>query len=172
MLPIQVLWINMVAAVALTLPFGFEAKEPDLMQRSPRPLGTPLLNRFIVTRTITVSCLMAVVALLLFWSSNGNQTLVVTSVVWFQVFYLLSCRTLRTSSLRIGLWSNPSVYLGIAVTLLLQIAYVQLPWMQHLFSSQPLDLFSWVKASVSGALIGLFVTLEKKFLFRQLGARR
>ncbi len=167
MLPIQVLWINMVAAVALTLPFGFEAKEPDLMQRRPRPLGTPLLNSFIITRTILVSCLMALVALLLFWSSNGNQTLVVTSVVWFQVFYLLSCRTLRTSSLGIGLWSNPSVYLGIAVTLFLQVAYVQLPWMQDLFSSQSLDLFSWVKASVCGALIGLFVTLEKKFLFRQ-----
>ena len=172
MLPIQVLWINMVAAVALTLPFGFEAKEPDLMHRPPRPVGSPLLNSFIILRTMTVSCLMALVALLLFWSSGGDQTLVVTSVVWFQIFYLLSCRTLRTSSLRIGLWSNPSVYLGIVITLLLQVAYVELPWMQHLFSSQSLNLLSWVKASVSGALIGLVVTLEKKFLIRQLEARK
>ncbi|MFP4470281.1 MAG: cation-translocating P-type ATPase, partial [Bacteroidales bacterium] len=57
-LPVQLLWINLVAAVALALPLAFEAKEHDVMRRPPRKPDAPLFNRFVTYRVVLVSLLM------------------------------------------------------------------------------------------------------------------
>jgi magnesium-transporting ATPase (P-type) len=70
--PVQILWINLVAAVALALPLAFEAKEPDIMSRPPRDLGHPILDRFVVSRTVLVGLLMTAGAIGLFsWRYFG-----------------------------------------------------------------------------------------------------
>jgi magnesium-transporting ATPase (P-type) len=53
--PTQILWINLVAAVALALPLAFEAKEADLMTRPPRDPGAPLLSPFVLWRTLVAA---------------------------------------------------------------------------------------------------------------------
>ncbi|MEE4286452.1 MAG: HAD-IC family P-type ATPase, partial [Mariniphaga sp.] len=50
MLPTQLLWINLVAAVALALPLAFEVKEPNVMKRPPRKPDAPLFNKFVTFR--------------------------------------------------------------------------------------------------------------------------
>ena len=153
-LPVQILWINLVATVALALPLAFEAKEPDLMRRSPRRPGTPLLGGFVGFRTVLVAVLMATSGLLLFLHEYRRdlalgdepglalreaQTMVVTTVVLFQIFYLFNCRSLRDSVFRIGLFTNPAVWLGIGGLLVLQAGFVYLPVFHTLFGSAPLD---------------------------------
>ena len=56
--PVQILWVNLVVAVALALPLAFEAQEPGLMERPPRPPNEPLLGPFLVLRTVLVAALM------------------------------------------------------------------------------------------------------------------
>src|SRR5690606_15160677 len=56
--PVQLLWINLVATVSLALPLAFEAKEPDIMQRPPRPPNEPVLSKFVIARTLLVAVLM------------------------------------------------------------------------------------------------------------------
>ncbi len=51
--PVQILWINLVAAVALALPLAFEAMEPDVMRRPPRDSAAPVLSAFVIWRTVT-----------------------------------------------------------------------------------------------------------------------
>jgi magnesium-transporting ATPase (P-type) len=128
MLPTQVLWINLVASAALGLALAFEALEPGAMRRPPREPNAPLLSRFVVVRTALVALLMAAGAVGLFLvqyygdlragipaatALREAQTMAVTTVILFQMFYLLNCRSLRDSVLKIGLWSNPWVYVGI-----------------------------------------------------------
>jgi Ca2+-transporting ATPase len=106
MLPVQVLWINLVAAVALAPPLALEAREPNLMARPPRPPDAPELSGFVVGRTVAVAVLMAAAALLLFlheYTSHRDveetllqaqargQTEAVTTAILFQIFYLLNC---------------------------------------------------------------------------------
>ena len=50
--PVQILWINLIVAVALALPLAFEAPEPDLMRRPPRDRAAPLLDRPLLVRTL------------------------------------------------------------------------------------------------------------------------
>lgn len=174
--PIQILWINLVATVALALPLAFEAKEPDVMRRKPRSPDAPLLNRFVLVRTVLVALLMTAGPLVLFWfeykhgiARGGDiltalheaQTIAVTNVVLFQIFYLFNCRSLRDSVFQIGLWSNPAIYIGIFILVLLQLGYIYLPVMNSLFDSAPLDLNAWLKATAVAFVVVPVIGIEK-----------
>ena len=58
MLPTQLLWINLVAAVALALPLAFEVKELNVMKRPPRNPSEPVFTRYVAFRVVFVSFLM------------------------------------------------------------------------------------------------------------------
>jgi magnesium-transporting ATPase (P-type) len=176
--PVQILWVNLVVAIALALPLAFEARDPDLMARPPRPPNEPLLGRFLVFRTFLVGVLMTAGAVGLFFHEYNadlaagipadlaraeSQTVTVTTIIVFQALYLLNCRSLTESVWRIGLFSNPWVYFGIAGTLALQLAFVYVPSLNRLFHTHPLDATDWI-APVVVALAGfLVISLEKWF---------
>jgi magnesium-transporting ATPase (P-type) len=61
----------------------------------------------------------------------------------------------------LGLFSNPSVYWGIGLLLVLQVAFVHAPLMNQLFSSSPLDLASWTKSALVGAIVVPVIAIEK-----------
>ena len=181
MLPVQILWINLVAAVALALPLAFEAREPDLMRRPPRDPDAAVLSGFVLGRTLVVAALMAAAALALFlheYSAHTGsvdlagarargQTEAVTTVILFQVFYLLNCRSLRDSLLRIGVFSNRWIFAGIGVVLLLQLGFIYLPFMNAVFGSAPLRLVSWLEAIGLAFLVVPLIGLEKRWRRRR-----
>jgi Ca2+-transporting ATPase len=174
--PTQLLWINLVAAVALALPLAFEVKEPNTMQRPPRPPTERILSSLVVRRTIIAAILMAAGALWLFrWQYTASltrggtgadslaaaQTMVVTAVIMFQVFYMLECRSLRDSIFHIGVFSNPVVFIGSGVTLALQAAFIYAPPLQDVFGSVPLDASELGVAMLAGLVPLPIITLEK-----------
>jgi Ca2+-transporting ATPase len=180
MLPTQLLWINLVAAVALALPLAFEAKEPDVMNRPPRDPKEPVLNKFVVFRTFLAATLMTAGAVGLFlWRYelemaarvttgltqaqivSEAQTMAVTTVIMFQVFYMLSCRSLKDSVFRIGLFSNKTVFIGIGAVLALQALFIYAPPMQAIFSTFPLTAQSLLFSALAGAIILPVISVEK-----------
>lgn len=180
MRPTQLLWINLVAAVALALPLAFEVKEPDTMQRPPRPTAERILSSLVVRRTLIAAILMAAGALGLFrWQYLASlttdgigadsiaeaQTMAVTAVIMFQVFYMVECRSLRSTIFQIGIFSNPVVFIGIGVTLALQAAFVYAPWLQGVFGSAPLDAPELAVAMLAG-FIPLPIIMMEKWLSR------
>jgi Ca2+-transporting ATPase len=89
------------------------------------------------------------------------QTICVTSIIFTQIFYLLNCRSLRDSLLTQGLTSNPAIFIGIGVLLLLQACFCYFPPLQTLFGSAPLSLHGWIDAVLVGALVLPVISLEK-----------
>ena len=170
--PVQILWVNLVAAVALGLPLAFEAKEPDIMSRPPLEPNRQILDRFLIFRTAVVGLLMAAGAIGLFvlryfgddansGDLAGAQTAAVTAVILFQIFYLLECRSLRGSSLKMGLLTNSWIYVGIGAILALQLGFVYLPFMNMLFGSAPLSAADWVWATLVALVVLPVVGAEK-----------
>jgi Ca2+-transporting ATPase len=193
MLPTQILWINLVATVALALPLAFEAMEPDVMSRPPRRPGAPIFGRFVAARTALVSLLMAAGAIGLFlyefYAEVGRleavgsahasavalayreaQTMAVTTVVLFQVFYLLNCRSLRDSIFRIGVFSNPMVYLGVVALLVLQAAFIYAPFMNTMFHSAPISPLDLGKSVLVALTVLPVISVEKAFRARRAAA--
>jgi Ca2+-transporting ATPase len=156
------------------------------MNRPPRKPDKPLLSPFIIFRMIMVSTIMAGGTIGLFlWEytlelARGTeqllaiseaQTMAVTSMVLFQVFYLIDCRSLKFSARKIGFFSNPSIYLGISVVLLVQTAFVYVPFMNRWFHSSPLKAEAWgLSAAVAFSImivIGIEKWLRQKYYSKQ-----
>lgn len=185
--PVQILWINLIVAVALALPLAFEAAEPDVMTRPPRDPQEPLLDLPLLVRSLLVGVTLTAVALVLFVLERDHQleagaseavalsraqTLAVTGAVLLQALYLLSCRSLTRSNREIGLWSNPLIYAGIGLVLALQALFVFAPFMHDVFGSTDLSVRALVWAA-AGALALLPVTaLEERWRVRRAAQRR
>ncbi len=181
--PTQLLWINLVAAVALALPLAFEAKEVNVMNRPPRDPKEPIMSKLVVRRTILASVLMTIGAVGLFQfvygqsiASEGGehtlaeaQTMAVTTVIFFQVFYLMNCRSLRDSVFKIGFFSNPIVFWGIGITLILQAAFIYAPPLQAVFGTAPLDAKELGLSFLAGVVTLPIITLEKWISARSRG---
>ncbi|WP_342376455.1 HAD-IC family P-type ATPase [Myxococcus stipitatus] len=175
MRPTQLLWINLVATVTLALPLAFEARESDVMRRRPRSPDAPVLSRFVVMRTGLVALLMAAGAMgLFFWEYHSEvphvghtralaeaQTMAVNTVISFQIFYMVMCRTLTGSLRKVGLFSNPSVFMGIGALVLLQLAFMYVPFMRDIFGTAPLSLASIGLSVLVGAVVVPMVGFEK-----------
>ncbi len=184
-LPTQLLWINLVASVALAVPLAFEVAEPDVMGRPPREPGASPLSPFVVGRTALVAVLMAAGAIALSWweyrtqltagvshatAIADAQTMAVTTVIAFQVFYLLQSRSLRGSAREVGLFSNRVVFVGIGAVVALQLAFIYAPFMQAIFDTAPITVGQLGLAIVVGASVIPVVALEKWIRARR-GAR-
>jgi Ca2+-transporting ATPase len=174
--PIQILWINLVIAVALSLPLAFELPEPDIMKRPPRKKKESILNRFLLIKTLIISMVMASGTIGLFlWEyyrkiGNGSieivalaeaQTMAVTAMMLFQIVYLFNCRSLRASRKGTHFFSNPYLFIGIGSVFLAQTAFVYLPIMNKTFRSSPLDLEAWIIIFLAAFLIIPVVAFEK-----------
>ncbi len=180
MSPSQTLWINLVASVTLSIPLAFEVLEPNTMRRMPRSPDEPVFSGFIVARLILVAILMSTGACGLFlWeyfriigpepvtiarhalALAEAQTLCVTSITFTQIFYLLNCRSLRDSLFTQGVFSNPAIFIGIGLLLLLQACFIYLPPLQTLFASAALDARAWLYAMAAGAIVLPAISLDK-----------
>jgi magnesium-transporting ATPase (P-type) len=184
--PVQILWVNLVVAIALALPLAFEAQEPGLMERLPRSPDEPLLGPLLIFRTFLVGSLMTAGAVGLFLyeyhtdlsagispelARSESQTVAVTTIILFQCAYLLNCRSLTEGALRIGFFSNHYVFLGIGATLVLQLCFVYAPPLNVLFHTHPLDVSDWVSATLVALAWLPLLALEKRF-WRWRKARR
>ena len=174
--PTQILWVNLIATITLALPLAMEPAEPDLMTRPPRPPGSPVVTRFLAARTILVSVLMTAAAVALFLvhyhavhdsgvpsrdAMAEAQTLVVTTIVLFQIVYLLQCRSLRHTVFRIGVWSNPWVWAGIGAILALQLGFIYLPPAHDVFGSTPLDATAWLEGAATATILVPAIAVEE-----------
>jgi Ca2+-transporting ATPase len=178
MLPRQILWINLVASVALSLPLAFEVAERDVMRRPPRPPDEPVFGGFLLGRTVVVAVLMAAGAVGLFLWEYGTevpraghevalaeaQTMAVTTITSFQIFYMVTCRSLRGSVWRIGFFSNPSVFVGIGALVALQLGFIYLPFMQRVFGTASLSPQALGLSALAGAIILPVISVEKAWL--------
>jgi len=178
LLPVQILWINMTTAALLGITLAFERHERDLMDRPPRDPRASLLSWDLVGRILIVSAIMLAGAFWLFhWelgrgsSEAAARTTAVNVFIVIEAFYLLNCRSLRHSILKIGLWSNPLVPAGIAAMIGLQMLFTYAPFMHVLMQSAPIDGAAWLRILGVGVLAWGVVGTEK-WLRRTLGRRR
>jgi len=188
MSPSQTLWINLVASVTLSIPLAFEVLEPNAMRRIPRSPDEPVFSGFIVARLMVVALLMSAAACGLFlweyfrivgaepvsaprhaFALAEAQTICVTSITFTQIFYLLNCRSLRDSLFSQGVFSNPTIFIGIGILLLLQACFIYLPPLQTLFASAPLDARAWLYAMAAGAIVLPVISLDKWIRNRRRG---
>ncbi|WP_305072339.1 cation-transporting P-type ATPase [Propionivibrio sp.] len=169
--PVQILWVNMVTAVTLSLAIAFERPEPGLMARPPRDPREPLVNGFMLWRIAFVTLLLVATSFSLFlWELERGmdlefaRTAAVNTLVMGQIVYLFNCRRLTGSVFsKDGLLGNTVALKAVAILVVLQLAMTHLPFKQGLFGTDHLDAATWSRVVLAGVVVFLAVELEKTF---------
>jgi magnesium-transporting ATPase (P-type) len=175
MMPIsalQILWINTVTTVALALSLGFEPPETNVMQRSPRPASEPILSKFLLWRILFVSSLFIIFSFGLFLLEQAigsnlatTRTVVVNMIVMLECVYLINCRKLYSTTWnKEGLFGSKLVLAVIALTIVLQMFFTYLPFMQHLFNTAAIGFKQWGIIIAFAIVIYLLIETEKVIL--------
>jgi Ca2+-transporting ATPase len=99
------------------------------------------------------------------------QTMAVTTVIMFQIFYVLNCRSLRGTIRSVGVFSNPAIFVGIGALLALQAFFVYAPPMHEVFGSAPLKPTELLLTALAGAIILPVISIEKWDRNRRLARR-
>ena len=174
-LPIQILWINMVTTAVLGVSLSLEPKEPDLMRRKPRDQKAPLLNGVLITRIILVGVIILAGAFGLFEyelmrgaSVEEARTVAVNVVIAVETLYLFNSRSLTRSPFQSGLLSNPWAIGGAVLMVLIQLLYTYAPFMNALFESAPLPYSLWLDVLAVGIAGYAVVEIEKWLRRRSL----
>jgi magnesium-transporting ATPase (P-type) len=176
--PGQILWVNTVTAVTLSLALAFESAEPGVMQRPPRPPSEPLITRVLAFRIAYVSLLMIGVTFAVFeWElARGSgievaRTAAVNMLVVGELAYLFNVRSFTAHAfVRDILTGNPVALWMSMLLVCLQFLFTYAPPMQQLFQTAALDAASWLVIAALG--LGKFLAVEaEKAVLRRLRIR-
>ncbi len=172
LLPLQILWMNLVTDGLPALALGVEAAEKNVMKRPPFSPQESIFGRGMVPFISVFGVFMALLAIAIgLWAkASGDpawQTLLFTTLIFNQVMLALGVRSEEHSLLRIGLFSNRPMVLAFLSTVLLQLLVIYVPFFQHIFGTQPLGMRDVLIALVVGVVTLLAVELWKRlFAFR------
>ena len=151
LLPLQILWVNLVTDGLPGLALSIEPAEENVMKRPPYPPDENVFGRGMARQILWVGILMGFVSLgvgYYFWlQGNPNwQTIVFTTLTLSQMGNALALRSERESLFKIGLLSNKSLLNAVLLTLVLQLAVVYVPFLQSVFKTNAL---SWQELLIS-----------------------
>lgn len=171
LLPLQILWINLVDGLA-GFPLTVEPPKRRVMQRPPRRPTDPLITRDMKVTTILLGMVMAAGALFLFRGFVADdvgraRTIVFTFIVFSQLIIILTLRSKFDSIFRISLFRNPWLLpiLGLALAFMLVLIY--LPGINGLFQHVPLT-FGELSLALVAALPVIMVMEIRKTIWRML----
>lgn len=144
LLPIHILWINLVTDGLPALALASERAEKDLMKQSPRPPKQSLFANGVGYHIIWVGMLMAAVTLFTqYWAIKQGwhwQTMVFSVLAFSQLGHVLAVRSDRSFLFQQGFLSNKPLLLAVGFTFFLQLGVIYLPFMNPIFRTEPLDL--------------------------------
>ena len=165
LLPIHILWINLVTDGLPGLALSGEKAENDIMNRAPRKTGESLFADGIAYHIVWVGILMAAVTLgtQAFAISNGYhwQTMVFTVLSFAQLGHVLAIRSDYDFLYRQGLFSNPQLLGAVALTFVLQLCVIYLPAANEIFRTEPLTWEELLMCIGISAIVFHAVELEK-----------
>jgi Ca2+-transporting ATPase len=159
LLATQLLWINLATDGAPALALGVDPADPDLMRRPPRPKSEPVITRQMWLGIFFVGAVMAAGTLLVLDASmprgmiagTGSlryaQTMAFTTLMLCQLFNVLNARS-DTASAFSGMFANRWLWAAIALSLLLHVAVIYLPALQHAFATTALSGSDWLRCTV------------------------
>ncbi len=176
LVPLQILWINLVTDGLPGLALAIEPGEPGVMRRSPFRPEESIFSRGLGGQILWVGALMGAVSLAMGWYSwdlagrpavGGHgvavhwRTMLFTTLVLAQMGNALALRSNRESIFALGFLSNPSMLGAIGLTFVLQLALIYVPFLQGIFSTAALSWWELLISLAASSIVFFAVELDK-----------
>lgn len=167
LLPLQLLWLNLLTDGLLGLGMGVEAPEKDTMNRPPYSPKEGVFSRGAGEQVIWVGALIGALALGLgawyyFTGREEWQTMVFTFLAFVQVFQAWASRSGKVSAFSMPVMSNPLLFWMMLLVTVLQLAVIYIPPVAEFFSVKPLGVIDLLVAIGAGFVVLVVMEIEKK----------
>jgi Ca2+-transporting ATPase len=174
LLPIQILWMNLVTDGFPALALAVDPKSPDLMKQPPRRPEARLLDGSTLLAIGAQGLMLCAISLGAFAYSlyglhqevDQARTVAFTVMVVAQLVHAFNCRSERLSLFQVGLWTNRPLLLAFSLSLGIQIAVLTVPAAAPIFKIAPLPYEDWLLMGAVGLLP--FVIMESIKALRRL----
>jgi magnesium-transporting ATPase (P-type) len=175
LLPVQLLWLNLVTNGVQDVGLAFERGTGDELRVPPRPTREPIFNRLMIQRGVLAGLWMSALGLALYvWMLNSGRPLdearngLLLLMVLLQNIDAVNARSETTSVLRLPLSNNPVLLAGIGMALGLHVAAMYIPWLQSVLAVRPPSGFDW--QLLPALAVSLLVLMEAQKYWRRTRA--
>ena len=149
LLPLQILWVNLVTDVFPAMALAVEPGSKETMQRPPRSPKEPLLSRRFVFLIVWQATMLAVITLVAYWWALGvygagshARTIALVALIGVQLGHFFNCRS-RTRSAFEGLFRNPFIWAATAIVIGLQLMAIYWSAVARVLDTVPLNREDW-----------------------------
>jgi Ca2+-transporting ATPase len=175
LLPLQLLWLNLLTDGLLGLGLGVEPAESNTMKRPPRSPSESLFSHGLARHVIWVGLVIGLSALGIgaYYGDEANatgsrqQTMIFTVLAFMQMGQALASRSTTASIFTLGLRSNPVLLTLVLITAVLQLAVIYVPFLDQFFQITPLTAGQLLLCVGMGLAMLLLIELEKTWLRRR-----
>jgi len=152
LLPVQILWVNLVTDGLPALALGVDTVDPNIMRKPPRPKDERVITRqrgflMLAQGVFIAFCSLLAFGFVLFVEKEGLERARTAAFIVLscsQLFHSFNCRSMTESLFKIGVFTNGKLVLAAAVSFLLQMVVVYVPPLQVIFKTRPLGGVDWL----------------------------
>jgi Ca2+-transporting ATPase len=167
LMPLQILWLNLVTGAMMSIPLGLEPKTGNELKQPPRDPKVGLLYFGMMTRVAFFASLYAILSTIIFALLLGKipfedaSTIIFCSVVLFEWVLAFISRSDEITIFKLGVFKNRWMIGAVMLAILLQLSVIYIPAFQRPFTTVPLSLYQWSIALIPGIIIFGIETIRK-----------
>jgi len=173
LLPIQILWVNLVTDGLPAMALGVDPAEPDVMRRPPRHPNESVFSRGLGRRIGIRGLMIGLLTLGLFaydYLMLGNlthaRTVAFATLVMSQLFHVFDARSERRSLFEVGLFTNPFLLVAVSISTSMLLLVIYHPGLAKVFQTIPLNFRDWTLVVLFAGAAQMLIWL-RRFLFVQ-----
>jgi Ca2+-transporting ATPase len=152
LIPVQILWVNLVTDGLPALALGVDPVDPNVMKRPPRAPNESVVTKrraflMLAQGSFIAMCSLLAFTLVLFVEKEGigrARTAAFIVLSCSQLFHSFNCRSFTESLFKIGVFTNKKLILATGISFLLQMVVVYVPFLQKVFKTEALGVFDWL----------------------------
>jgi Ca2+-transporting ATPase len=167
-IPAQILWLNLVTNGLQDIALAFEPAEEGTLQTPPKKAKEGILSGLMIQRTVLMGLVLAAGTLLVFITDlhagvplERARTAALTTMVFFQFYQALNCRSETKSIFSMRLMSNPFLLYAMIAAFFAQMAVLYVPAFQWIFRTVPLSMTEWLEVGLVTVTIVIAVEFDK-----------
>jgi len=173
LLPVQLLWLNLVTNGIQDVMLGLEKAEPGLLKKGPRSPKEPIFNSLMLRRIIVAGFYIGIVAFVLFYflleqghSEESARNITLLLMVLFENVHVFNARTESNFLHKVGYKSSAMLIVLVIFTQFLHISCMHIPFMQNVLSTEPVSFDIWIGLAVIAMGLVVVMEIDKWFMRR------
>ncbi len=174
LLPIQILWVNLVTDGLPAIALSIDPPEKDIMMRPPRGakeniFSNGLLNLILFRGVLIGLCTLAVFMSIMHFTQDVAvaRTGAFVTLVLTQLIHVFECKSERKNIFEIPIFNNIPLVLAVLCSLIMIIGVIYIPVFQGVFKTVPLSYYDWVLVagfSALGPVVSSFFKVNRKYI--------